>query len=139
MGRRISFEKYQKGDAIPELEVGPLGQMDLVRYAGASGDFNPIHNDVDFAKRVGLGGTVAHGMYVMAMLGRLATNWVHPAQLHSFAVKFRGMTRPGETLHCSGKVKKKAQEGDKKLLTVSIEAAASGETKASGDIVILCD
>ncbi len=137
---RISFSQYEIGAEIPEMKSGPIHHMDLVRYAGASGDFNPIHTDPEFAKQVGLGGTIAHGMYVMALLGRLATNWVHPAQLKSFAVKFKGMTRPGQTITCKGVVKKKKEEDGQKLLQVNIEAVADdGETKVAGELLIAAD
>ena len=58
MSTRIKFADYEVGSSIPELQVGPVGHMDLVRYAGASGDFNPIHVDPGFAKKVGLDGTI---------------------------------------------------------------------------------
>ena len=75
---KIQFAAVNEGQDIPELRVGPIKQMDLVRYAGASGDFNPIHNDTEFAKSAGLPGTIAHGMYIMALMGRLVTDWVQP-------------------------------------------------------------
>ena len=67
MIKQIKFTDHEVGDSIPELKVGPIQHMDLVRYAGASGDFNPIHTNPEFAKKVGLGGTIVHGMYVMAL------------------------------------------------------------------------
>ncbi len=135
---RIKYDEYEKGAEIPELQVGPLKHMDLVRYAGASGDFNPIHTDPEFAvKEAGLDSTIAHGMYVMAQLGRLATNWVHPGQMKSFGVKFKGMTFPGDVIVCKGKVKKK--NDDAKEMTVSLEAQVNGETKVAGDLVVACD
>ncbi|MCB1325443.1 MAG: MaoC family dehydratase [Spirochaetales bacterium] len=138
--QRIKFDQYETGSAIPELSVGPIHHMDLVRYAGASGDFNPIHTDPEFANKVGLGGTIAHGMYVMAQLGRLCSNWAHPAQIKSFGVKFKGMTRPGQTLTCRGTVKRKKEDGGEKLLTVSVEAVADdGEVKVAGDLVVKAD
>lgn len=135
---RIKFDSFAKGDPIPELSFGPISHMDLVRYAGASGDFNPIHTDPDFANKVGLGGTIAHGMFVMAQLGRLCTNWVNPDQIMSYGVKFKGMTRPGQILKMSGKVKRKKDEG--KLMTVLVEAVVDdGTTVVAGEMVIACD
>ena len=137
--QRIKFDQYETGAAIPELSVGPIHHMDLVRYAGASGDFNPIHTDPEFAQKVGLGGTIAHGMYVMAQLGRLCSNWAHPAQIKSFGVKFKGMTRPGQKLTCRGTVKRKKEDNGEKLLTVSVEAVADGEVKVAGDLIVKAD
>ncbi|MCB1158475.1 MAG: MaoC family dehydratase [Leptospiraceae bacterium] len=136
---RIEFDSVEKGTTLPELKIGPISQMDLVRYAGASGDFNPIHNDNDFAKSQGLDGTIAHGMLIMGYLGRFCTNWVDQSQIKNFGVKFKSMTKPGETLICSGAVKMKKEVNGEKLVTVAIQAAdEKGEVKVSGDLVITC-
>jgi len=138
--QRIRFDAYNPGDSIPELKSGPLRHMDLVRYSGASGDFNPIHTDPAFAKSVGLDGTIAHGMYVMAQLGRLSTSWANPKQIKSFSVKFKGMVRPGETIVCTGKIKKKREENGEKLLVVDLSAAnEGGEVRVSGELLVSCD
>ncbi|HMU83950.1 MAG TPA: MaoC/PaaZ C-terminal domain-containing protein [Leptospiraceae bacterium] len=138
--KRIQFNEFEVGAKLPELKVGPVQHMDLVRYSGASGDFNPIHTDPTFAKSVGLDGTIAHGMYVMAQVGRMCTNWVHPAQIQFYGIKFKGMTKPGEMIVCTGEVKKKKEEDGKKLMTVSVSAAnEAGEVKAAGDLVVVCD
>ena len=138
--KRISFNDYEKGSEIPQLKIGPLQQMDLVKYAGASGDFNPIHTDPEFAKDVGLGGTIAHGMYIMALLGRVCSDWAHPLQFRSYSVKFKKMTRPGETIICTGKVAKKKEEAGLKLLYVDVNASSvEGEIKVAGELVIHCD
>ncbi len=139
MSKRISFKDYEIGDPIPDLEVGCIQHMDLVRYSGASGDFNPIHTDIDFAKKVGLDGTIAHGMYVKAQLGRLLTNWVHPSQILSLYTKFKGMVRPGENLKCIGKIKRKKEENGKKLLIVALRAVVGDETRTIADAMIDCD
>lgn len=138
--QRIKFTEYNEGQDIPELRVGPIKQMDLVRYAGASGDFNPIHNDVEFAKSAGLPGTIAHGMYIMALMGRQVTNWAHPLQVKFFGVKFKGMTLPGETVVFTGKIKKKKEENGEKLIMVSLTAANDkGDVKVSGDLTVKAD
>jgi len=113
--------------------------MDLVRYAVASGDFNPIHTEPAFAEKVGLGGTIAHGMFVMAQLGRLWSQWAHPAQVENFGVKFKDMTRPGDTIMCTGKVKKKKEADGKKLLTIALDASVEGKTRVAGEITVACD
>ncbi len=137
--QKIRFEDYEKDQEIPSLRVGPIRHMDLVRYSGASGDFNPIHTDPDFARSVGLDGTIAHGMYVMAQLGRLWSGWVHPSQVRQFSVKFKDMTKPGETLVLTGKVKRKKEEDGKKLLILDLQAAnEAGGVKVTGELTVLC-
>lgn len=136
---KIEYDAIEVGSELPKLECEVIKHANLVRYAGASGDFNPIHNDPDFAKSVGLDGTIAHGMYVMAQVGRLCTAWADQKQIRAFGVKFKAMTKPGQKLICSGKVKRKKDENGEKLITVAVEAAdESGEVKAAGDLVIAC-
>lgn len=138
--KTIQFEDYDQGAEIPSIKTGPITQMDLVRYAGASGDFNPIHNDVEFAKSVGLDGTIAHGMYVMAQLGRLWSSWVSPAQVRNFNTKFKGMAKPGEVLVCTGTIKRKKEKDGEKLLIVELNAKEekSGDVRAAGEITVVC-
>lgn len=138
--QRIKFSDVEVGTELPELRTKPIEHMTLVRYAGASGDFNPIHTDPAFAEKVGLGGTIAHGMFTMAQIGRMISGWVNPLQVREFGVKFKAMSKPGQTLVCTGKVKKKKEEEGKKLITVSVQAAdESGEVKAAGDLVVEAD
>jgi acyl dehydratase len=138
--KTIQFNELTEGMEIPSLTVGPITHANLVRYAGSSGDFNPIHNDKEFAIANGLDGTIAHGMYVMAQIGRACTNWIDQKQIQYFGVKFKSMTKLGVTLTCKGIVKKKKEDNGKKLVTLSVEAIDdSGEVKASGDLVVVCN
>ncbi len=137
---RIKFTDYEIGDNIPQLESKAITHRDLVRYAGASGDFNPIHTDPDFAKSAGLeNGTIAHGMFGMAQLGRLLNNWVHPSQVRSFKVKFKNMVPVGSSLLCKAKIKRKKEEEANKLLILSLEALVGEDICISGEAEILCD
>jgi acyl dehydratase len=84
----------QQGDQIPELKVTPDRYL-TVRYAGASGDFNPIHIDDDFAKQVGLPGKILHGLWTMAQVARAQTEAAGgPHALKRLAVQFRGVGLP---------------------------------------------
>lgn len=140
MNMHIAFDDYKVGDTIPVHATPRIAQMDLVRYAGASGDFNPIHTDPEYAKAAGLEkGTIVHGMYVMAQLGRLLSNWINPAKIKSFDVKFRAMVLPGEALSCEGKIKRKKEENGEKLLVVSVYAKVNDEVRVSGEALVLCD
>jgi acyl dehydratase len=93
------------GDAIPELRVTP-DRFLTVRYAGASGDFNPIHIDEDFARQVGLPGRILHGLWTMAQVARAQTEAAGgPAALQRLAVQFRGMGVPEAELTVTGEVR----------------------------------
>jgi acyl dehydratase len=93
-----------EGDTV-ELKVTP-DPFVTVRYAGASGDFNPIHIDEDFAKSVGLPGRILHGLYTMAQVARAHTDAAGgPERLKRLSVQFRGMGRMGEEIVVSGTVR----------------------------------
>ena len=93
------------GDEIEPLSVTPDKYL-TVRYAGASGDFNPIHIDEDFARQVGLPGRILHGLYTMAQIARSATAaGGGPASLKRLSVQFRGMGVPESELSITGTVR----------------------------------
>jgi acyl dehydratase len=92
------------GDAIPELKTTP-DRFLTVRYAGASGDFNPIHIDEEFARQVGLPGKILHGLWTMAQVARAQTDaGGGPHSLRRLQVQFRGMGLPEQELTVSGTV-----------------------------------
>jgi len=94
-----------EGSAIPELKVTPDRYL-TVRYAGASGDFNPIHIDEEFARQVGLPGRILHGLYTMAQVARAQTEAAGgPEKLRRLAVQFRGMGLPEHEIAVSGTVR----------------------------------
>jgi acyl dehydratase len=94
-----------EGSAIPDLKVTPDRYL-TVRYAGASGDFNPIHIDEEFAKQVGLPGRILHGLYTMAQVARAQTDAAGgPEKLKRLAVQFRGMGLPEQEITVSGTVR----------------------------------
>ena len=95
-----------QGDAIPELKVTPDKYLPH-RYAGASGDFNPIHIDPEFAKQVGLPGNILHGLYSMAQVARGCVQAAggDPRSLKRLSVQFRGMGLPEKEIAVTGGVK----------------------------------
>jgi acyl dehydratase len=94
-----------EGARLPDLKVTPDRYL-TVRYAGASGDFNPIHIDEEFAKQVGLPGRILHGLYTMAQVARAQTEAAGgPEKLKRLAVQFRGMGLPEQEITVSGTVR----------------------------------
>ena len=113
----------QAGETI-ELRVTPDPYV-TVRYAGASGDFNPIHVDEDFARKVGLPGRILHGLWAMAQVARAHTDAAGgPEKLRRLAVQFRGIGQIGEELVVSGKVVEVSEEG---VATVESEVEQAGQ------------
>jgi acyl dehydratase len=126
----VAFADVEVGTLLP-APTFPLERADLVRYAGASGDFNPIHWSEQTAVAVGLPGVIAHGMLTMAMAVRVVTDWVgDPGALVSYGVRF---TRPvpvefGEVteLQVSGKVR--ARNEVDQTVEVELSALVGGQT-----------
>jgi acyl dehydratase len=113
------------GDSIPELKVTPDKYLPY-RYAGASGDFNPIHIDPEFAKQVGLPGNILHGLWMMAQVARGNAQLADgdPRALKRLSVQFRGMGFPEQELVVSGTVKE--ADGNRVLVDT---AAAQGDNQ----------
>jgi acyl dehydratase len=114
------------GDAVPELRVTPDKYL-TNRYAGASGDFNPIHVDREFAESVGLPGTILHGLYSMGLVAKAASQGLaggDPRALKKLTVQFRGMGLPEQEVVVSGEV----TEVDGDHVTVALEAK-QGDTR----------
>jgi acyl dehydratase len=113
------------GDRIPELKVAPDKYLPH-RYAGASGDFNPIHIDPEFAKAVGLPNTILHGLYMMGLVARASTEAAggDPRSLRRLSVQFRGMGAPETEIAVTGTVK--SVEGGRATIDT---VAAQGENQ----------
>lgn len=105
----IYYDQINVGDEMPPLTTEPVTETQLVRYSGASGDFNPIHTVPHLAEAAGLSGVIAHGMLVMGLVGRAITDWVGVAALRQFGVRFVGITRPGQTITVTGRVVEKLE------------------------------
>ena len=89
---------------MPALSKTPVDRVQLARYAGASGDFNPVHVDETYAKSLGMPSVYAPGMLIMGFLGQLVSDWARGAQLRRYSVKFSKIVWPGDTVVCKGRV-----------------------------------
>ena len=104
---QIDFQKINIGDTLPILVKEPISRTTLALFGGASHDHNPIHIDIDFAKKAGYKDVFAHGMLGMAYLGQVLTNWIHPTAIKSFSTRFKAITHIRDVLTCSAKVEEK--------------------------------
>lgn len=126
------------GDSLPALGLPPVNRTTLALFAGASGDHNPIHIDIDFARKAGMPDVFAHGMLSMAWLGRLLTNWMPQARLRRFNARFLGITHLGNQITCTGEVVEIVEIGGEKLARVEIRTTNQfGETKIMGDALVV--
>jgi acyl dehydratase len=131
----IQLDELAVGSELPPFDTAPLSRLSLALYAGASGDHNPIHVDLDFARRAGMPDVFAHGMLSMAYLGRLLTNWVPQQAIRDFSVRFAAITHVGDAITCSGVVTEK----DEVARTVKLALTTrdqKGEIKLSGEALI---
>ncbi|HZA27643.1 MAG TPA: MaoC/PaaZ C-terminal domain-containing protein [Actinomycetota bacterium] len=123
MAPRIRFEDVEVGEELP-TRSNRIDRAQLVRYAGASGDFNPLHWNEEFARSVGFPSVIAHGMFNMALVARVVGDWTgDPGVIRRLRVQFRKEVLPDETLVAKGRVVEK-QERDR---TVRVELWAELE------------
>jgi acyl dehydratase len=130
--QKLFFDDIKEGDTAPEFSL-ELTRTDLVRYAGASGDFNPMHTDEVSAKEAGLPSVFGHGMFTAGILGKALTDFVGVGNLKLYKVRFTKQTWPGETLTTNVTVAKKYEEG--RDHRVDLECAVvnqDGEAKLTG-------
>lgn len=131
------IKTLKAGDKLEPLTQKPISRSTLALFAGASGDHNPIHIDIDFAKSVGLDDVFAHGMLGMAYLGRFLTLFTDQKNLRSYSVRFSSITQVGAELKCSGKVTEIFEEKDEKFMKLELSATdQNNDVKLMGDAVI---
>jgi acyl dehydratase len=125
------------GDRIVHKTFPPISRHTLALYCGASGDHNPIHVDIDFARAAGFPDVFAHGMLVMACLGQALTDAVPPARLRAFATRFVAITQLGAELSCEGTVTELFEEnGERRARLALTTRDQRGEVKLDGSAVI---
>jgi acyl dehydratase len=127
------------GDTHEAVVVEDVSRTHIVKYVGASGDFNPLHHDdTKAASLAGYPSVFAHGMYSMGLTGRMLTDWLGPAALKTFGVRFTRQVWPGDTLTARGEVTDVHEEGGEKLATIRLvttnqndESVVEGEAVAA--------
>ena len=135
--KMLTFDEVGVGDEAPVLSH-ELTRTDLVMYAGAAGDFNPMHHDEVKAKEAGLPSVFGHGMLSMGILGKAITDYVGIGNLRNYKVRFTKQTWPGETLTSHVTVTGKRTEGGDKLVDLDVSLTnQDGEVKVAGDAVAL--
>jgi acyl dehydratase len=128
MAATVKYDEVEVGTELAE-QTYPVERLNLVMYAGASGDFNPIHWNEAFAKSVGLPDVIAHGMFTMAQGGRFVTDWVgDPGAVLDYGVRFSGMVvvpnEGGTSIVVSGVVEQKLEDNK---VVVGVTARVDGQ------------
>jgi len=123
------FEDLNVGDVFPTVTKEPITRVQLVKFAGASGDFNPLHTVEEVGEKAGTG-VIAHGMLIMGMAAQGVTSWIPRKYVNSLQIRFRKMTKPGEQIHVTGKVIEKKENN---CIVCEVKAMNDeGEIKVSG-------
>ncbi|MFK0090313.1 MaoC/PaaZ C-terminal domain-containing protein [Pseudomonas sp. NPDC090755] len=119
------------------LKLRPVDRTTLALYAGASGDHNQIHIDIDFARKARVPDVFAHGMLSAAYLGRLLTGWVPQTQIRALSMRFVGITQIGHIPHLSGRITEKFEADGERRVRLQIQCANQyGEAKVVGEAVV---
>lgn len=128
-----TVDDLREGAELPPLRLPPISRTTLALFAGASGDHNPIHIDLDVARSAGLDDVFAHGMLSMAYLGRLLTGWVPQHRIRSYRVRFAAITPVHAEPICTGRVV--AVTGGLATLALAV-TLADGTVTLTGEAVI---
>lgn len=132
-----TFDTVQVGDELPALQLPPVDRTTLALFAGASGDHNAIHIDIDVARRAGMPDVFAQGMLGMAWVGRVVTTWAPQSALRRFDARFQGITHLGNAIRCTGRVVEKLEHGGERCVRIELQSANQfGQTKIAGEALV---
>ncbi|MCW5669649.1 MAG: MaoC family dehydratase [Hydrogenophaga sp.] len=125
------------GDRLPALQLPPVDRATLALFGGASGDHNPIHIDLDFARRSGMPDVFAQGMLGMAWVGRLITQWAPQSRLRRYDARFAGITHLGNAITCSGEVVELMDLDGEACARVAVSSSNQyGQNKIVGEAIV---
>ncbi len=125
------------GDELPTLVLPAVDRTTLALFAGASGDHNQVHIDIDVARRAGMPDVFAQGMLGMAWLARVVTAWAPQARLRKLDVRFAGITHLGNVITCGGRVTEILDQGGERQARVALTSRNQfGQTKIVGEALV---
>jgi acyl dehydratase len=134
---KINLSAVEIGTVLPEVEFGPISRATLALYAGASGDHNPAHIDLDFAKKAGLPDVFAHGMLSYGVLAQVVTRWAGVARLREFGARFVSITQVHDKITCKATVVDRFEaDGEQRVRLTVVATAQDGRETLSGDAVV---
>jgi acyl dehydratase len=129
--------RWEVGDELEERKLPPVDRMRLIKYAGASGDFNPIHLVDEAAAESGLPGIIAHGMLTVATMGLLFSPYLEHGYVKTFRSRFSGMVFLGDVLRVGGRVSRVEETDEGRLYAFEVYARRDEDTVASGEVGFL--
>jgi len=138
MASKIKYENVKVGDAIPTIMIEGVARPDFVRYAGASGDFVPLHYDQSFVEAAGIPTVFAQGMWTAGCLSRCLTDYAGAGNVRRFKVRFSRQVWPGDTLTCRGTVTSKTERNGERIVEGDVEVLnQKGEATVKGNFAVV--
>jgi len=129
----LYFDDFQVSDQLPPLAKPAIDQIQLVKYAGASGDFNPLHYMPEIGQMAGTGGVIAHGMLIMGFAGQAVAGWIPNRYLTRLSVRFVDMTKLGDKITVTGTITGKREGEGSGIITGEVIATdQKGGVKLKG-------
>ncbi|MDR7003064.1 MaoC family dehydratase [Neobacillus niacini] len=126
------LSQLQVGESVKEIQLEPVSRLDLIRYAGASGDYNPIHTIDEEAKKAGLPGIIAHGMWTMGNLAKLFTSYFEEGFIQDYSIRFKGMVFLNDVITLKARLVEKQDQ----TLRFKVEAVNQEEKEVlKGEVV----
>jgi acyl dehydratase len=127
-----TLTQLQVGESVKEIQLEPVSRIDLIKYAGASGDFNPIHTIDEEAKKAGLPGIIAHGMWTMGNLAKLFTPYFEEGFVKDYSIRFKGMVFLNDVITLKATLK----EVDEQNLRFQVQAVnQNGNEVLKGEVL----
>jgi acyl dehydratase len=137
---QVDLKSAVVGTQLPEVAFGPISRGKLALYAGASGDHNPVHIDLDFAKTAGLPDVFAQGMLSFGVLSRVVTRWAGIGRLREFGARFVSITQVRDLVTCKGTVTERFEaDGEQRVRVALVATAQDGRETLVGDAVVALD
>jgi acyl dehydratase len=137
MALKVKYDSVKVGDSIPTITIENVARPDFVRYAGASGDFVPLHYDQTFVEAAGIPTVFAQGMWTAGCLSRCLTEYAGAGNVRRYKVRFARQVWPGDTLTLRGKVTSKFEHNGEKLVEGELEVLnQKGEATVKGNFAV---
>src|ERR1700746_1169314 len=138
MASKLKYDTIKVGDSIPTIKIDNVSRPDFVRYAGASGDFVPLHYDQTFVEAAGIPTVFAQGMWTAGCLSRCLTDYAGAGNVRRFKVRFARQVWPGDTLTCRGTVTNKTERNGERVVEGDLEVLnQKGETTVKGNFAVV--
>jgi acyl dehydratase len=120
IARKVYYQSVQAGDEVPSFQAPPVDRMQIARYAGATGDFNPLYVDEPFSRSAGFRSVIVPGPVAFAALSQMITEWLKGPSLRRLHVRYLKLIWPGDVLTCRGRVTGRRREGSDYLIDIDL-------------------